>query len=760
MQRHLEPEVELDGPAGHGLGQGGTGERAQGRALDKGQRVGGGAAQPGLQIKLGLAGHQVADFGLRLPQLQLRPLAHMGPHLIELQPGAIDLQPRLRHLQARPRRAVGGQHVGGCVVEHHVAQLGRDAKLPAARATVGELPQIAADLQLRLADAPRDNGVAQVAARIGRHVERQVAVDARGVGAQQPALQFEQARKARPRRAEGRVGAAPDQLQLGFEVGVAQPQLGRFNTNSLGADPPLDAGLQQFEWQLRLLKHAGQVELPVFYAQLGLAAAGTKAEVDLGPTHARAPGCVHVPAAGVAVHRRRSPGAQADVAQAPAGAPAGSGRTCARARARARIGRGWGGAPLQGNLLHQAAGRGLAQATVQRLGQGQLQRQLAQHLRIELLALERKPHRGRAVAAGVLVAHIAPWPDQPSGGAKAQPVGAQGGLQARVLQFEPGLQVLQFKGLRHLRPLQLQPLQAQVGAGVVQRTLLPIQPKPGRALPLLHLHPEPAGGVDVTAQLLQIDPRQIGVERAAPVPPRAGPGLPPGPGELGLQAKALAPCRRRGSVEPELVLATAVARYPVDARQHQRLGAGPGVVVPAHGALQNGQLGLVQQPVGQGAVRIGLLQVAQVDAAQQQAAVGAAAQIEHRAFHDELIETQPPERMQRKRRAHTGQAQRLGAAGVAQHHIAQVQTGHRSAGVGLQRADLDLHPQPVAGYALQRRTPFVNSWHNDHMQCGPTEPEQQPRDRQQPQERTQQTGLPVQPAGRCGGIWFFEHTKL
>ncbi len=613
-------------------------------------------------------------------------------------------------------------------------------------------------MQLRLADAPRDDGVAQVAARIDPDVERQVAVDARGVGAQQPPLELEQARKARARRAEGGVGAAPNQLQFGFEVGVAQPHPGRFDADSLGVHLPLETGLQQVQVHLRLLKHAGQVELPVFKAQLGLAAAGAETEVELGPAHAGAPGCVHVPAAGVAVHRRRGPGAQAGVAQAPAGAPGGSGR--ARACACARIGLGWGCAPLQGNLLHQAAGRGLAQPMVHRLGQGQLQRQLAQHLRIELLALERKPRRSRAVAAGVLVAHVAPRPDQPGGGAKAQPVGAQGGLQALVLQFEPGLQLLQFKRLCHLRPLQLHPLQAKVGAGLLQRTLLPIQPKPDRPLPLLHLHPQPAGRIGVMLQVLQIHPRQIGVERAAPLAPWAGPGLPPGSGELGLHAKALPPSRGRRSVEPELVRAAAVARHPIDAREHQRPRAGSGVVVPAQSALQNRQFGLGQQPVGQGAARALVLQVAQVDAAQQQAAVGAAAQIEYGALHDELIETQPPERMQRDRRTHAGQAQRLAAVGVAQHHIAQVQAGHRAAGVGLQRTDLDLHPQPVAGYALQRRTPFVNSWHNDPMQCGPTEPQQQPRNRQQPQQRTQQTGLPVQPAGRCGGVGFIEHTKL
>ena len=329
-----------------------------------------------------------------------------------------------------------------------------------------------------------------------------------------------------------------------------------------------------------------------------------------------------------------------------------------------------------------------------------------------------------------------------------------------MLQLEPGLQVLQLERLRHFGPLQLHPLQAEVGAGLAQRTALPIEPQARRSLPLLHLQAQPVGRVDVAPHLRPIDPRQVGIEGAAPIAPLARAQLPERAGEIAAHAQALAPVRGRGGVEPELVLAPGVAQHQVDARELGHGQRGAGLVVPAQRALQQGQLGLPQQPVGQRAFVAGVFEVAQIDAAQQPAPIGAAAQLQHRAFDHDLIKAQPPQRGQRQRGAHAGQAQRFGAGGVAQHHVAQLQAGHRAAGVGRQGPDLDLHPQRLAGHALQRRTPLVNSWHNELMQRHPTEPQQQPRRHQQPQQRTQQPGLPVQPARWMGGAGFIEHTKL
>ena len=298
----------------------------------------------------------------------------------------------------------------------------------AARLLIGKVPQIAAHPHQRLLDAPGDDGTAQPGFGLWPHVERQVAQHhLRRVGAQEAAIELEHAGKARARRALGRVGAAPAQLQLGLEVRVAQQQARHLDGDQIARHAPAQAGFQPLQRHPGLFKYAGQIEVPVFEPQRSLPAVGGEAEVEVGTNDAGASGRVHVPTLRMAVHRRSSAGAQPDVAQAAAGTPGGRGPRLVGACGLA-CARSLGGAPLHLHLLHQAAGGGFAQPLVRERGQGQLQRQLAQHLRIEPLGLERKTGRGRGAAAGVLVAHIAARPHQPVGGAKAQPVGAQSGL--------------------------------------------------------------------------------------------------------------------------------------------------------------------------------------------------------------------------------------------------------------------------------------------------------------------------------------------
>jgi hypothetical protein len=594
--------------------------------------------------------------------------------------------------------------------------------------------------KLDLGGAGRPDGFAQVAAHIVTDAQGQVAVHPGAVGAAEVGFDVEQPGKARGRRAGGRIGGLPAHPGRAVGIGALQADLVQVDLDAFALQAPAGGRLQPAHRDQRVLEDVGQLDMPVGDQHLGAAPVLIEFEVDTGTGHTRPSGQGVEPGGGHAAAGR--------TAQAQ-GLHHATGTETPLAKG---FERGLGVVGLPGGIKVGDLAFGL-QAVQPAVG-GRPQRQAGGHLteRAQVDAFGPQHRRGGAFATGnrMTDAQHPARPDVSVTGSETQviaaeaetvgvPVGSQATLQTHQVQLgqigtQPGPQVLQ----------------VQLGGDRTDLAALHVGPGLHAALAGEHLD-VPLGQVDVATQPTHVDAGKLGVQLAAPVVP--WPGRPVGGvrhqieqglAQAGAQAEALAPFGRRCGVQPHLVLPAAVAHHQIQLPQRQRsVGLGPQLVGPAHGALADDELGLVEEPVARLASAV-VVAAADVQPGHFDPALGGAPHVEDRRVDDDLFDTQPPQRGHGHRHVDLRQQQGFLAPRVEQAHVAQCDDGDQGrqqalfarGRLGAQFADAHRYTHTGADPSLHGRAPLADSRHNPQVEGSPAECEQSPGGQHDPQQQS------------------------
>ena len=368
---------------------------------------------------------------------------------------------------------------------------------------------------------------------------------------------------------------------------------------------------------------------------------------------------------------------------------------------------------------HLAGGRGGRRRCRQRVAAGLGQRLLARvadvgapalaHEHAALLLLPRHPHvagRPRHAVDGLEAEVLGRQRDARRVAARAQP-------PARVGDGQP----LHVGGQAHAHAVQL-----QVGGGRAPMVVLEVEPQAQRSGAALQVERQ----VDVVLELRDVAARQVGVDGAGPAAPVAGVGKQRLAGS-GAQREAVAPRGGWRGVHAHVVRAQAVAQHDVHVGELER-GRVALLVDPAHRAVAQHQFLLAEEPVERGRlvgagnrgarrqVEAADVHVAGLVPPHQQAGVLDVELGQARRHHEQ--------RARGQRRGHPRQAQRLGAGGVAQHHVAQVQRGDPARRPHADRTDAHRNPYRAAGMPFHVGAPILDVRQNPPMKSQPGEHEQ------------------------------------
>ena len=411
----------------------------------------------------------------------------------------------------------------------------------------------------------------------------------------------------------------------------------------------------------------------------------------------------------------------------------------------------------------QAAHRALGVELVQQIAQAPADRQalseVGQRRQVQPvgaeLAARHRVHLGDVGQRHGL--HLAPLRGQPAGGPGLAVAGGEG--QALHRQSHAGRRPVGHKTPAQLQKGQWLEIARQAHRHVLHRGvqrqrlrqgLVPVDPGAQRGLAVLQIHRQ----IDLLAQAVHIDLRQVGIERAFPALPVAGPRQQRAACQRP-QREALAPIGRRRGVQAELMLPPGIAHHQQHIPQLQRRRAAQ-LVHPAQHAAPDHELMLLEQPVGRRAAvhrSAGFGRpAAQVQPGHMPAAAGVAPHLQPRILDQQLrkAQAQRQQRRHRQRRRHAWQAQGLAAPAVAQHHIVQREGRHPAGALGFDAADLHRMPERAAGLRLHLRAPIIQAGQNHPVQSQPqrqgSQPQRQEGPEQQRQQRTRQA--PPTLAGR------------
>ena len=565
---------------------------------------------------------QIGDAGLHARELPARVALHAAAGVRHLHAVVVKDQLARQILQRRPRGLLGrlqrARHVG----QRDAVHLAGKAEFAAGRrARAGDFAQIALDAHRHIARLALLDCVAHVVARRAGNAQRQVAVDARAVGAAERARQIQHAGKALGALLAG--GGLPARLEAAGGILVVQRQLVHVQLDVPAlAHAPARRGLEFGQRNARLLEHARKLERAVLDIQRGVATDRRGFQLDGGALQA-----------GNALHR---------LATGPRRRRARGHRQAADARLHAPVLRRLERAvPARVDALDQPLHRVLRQPLVHGRRQRQALRDLGQRGQVELVAHQLAARRQAAGAVAVAEPHVAARPRQAVGIDEVQIARADLHAAARVAPADaPGergegqrLQAL-IEGGRH-------GAQRHVGGGAGEHALLQVGPQAQRAVAALQIDAPVGLQIGVLAQARDIDAAQVGVGVAVPVAPVAGVAAEKGLAKLADEREAVAPRRIRRGVHTQLVPAIAVARHELHIGQlHRRRLAL--LVDPAHAAAAHQELGLREKPVRRR--RVALRIARQVDAGHQQAAIGGAAQLQLGFIDHQLLETTAPQR--------------------------------------------------------------------------------------------------------------------
>ena len=746
-ERDVQRQAQL-GRAGHrGLRQAVTGPAAHRGAVQVAQQVAGRAADLALHLQQGLR-RQLADAALHLAQLQA-PQPHAG--LLELQGIALEHQLAADRGKGRPGRFPGRiaftRRHRRDRRQRHVLQLAGQAELAVAPVHIGEVPQVALHAEDGIAHrATGDRPAHPVAGRLA-DAQRQVAGHPVGLQLVELAAQRQHPRQpaalaeaaARPGvplglQAAAAVGiveahAAERQLnaRLGIAGGAAAAGLGHGRSDRGGRrrlDAPLQLGGEPGHRHRGLLEHARQLDRAVGQPQLGLAAGlgGLQAQVGAAPAG---------PADATGLGRRRCGDRQAaDLGPRAVGA-----------------GRVQRPVPAGGQAAHGALGVELveqrAQALADRQALGQIgQRGQVQPVGAELAAGHRVAGAHLGQAHGLLLAparrQLAGQPALAVTGGEGQPVDGQGHAAGRALGHEAPAQLLKCQRLQGRRQAHRDVAHRGLQRQRQRQRLVPVDPGPQRGLAMLQADRQ----VHMLAQAVDIHLGQVGIQRALPALPVAGPRQQRAARQRA-QRETLAPAGRRGGVQAELMPAPGVAHHQQHVVELQRRSTTQ-LVHPAQHAAADHQLVLLEQPVGRSAaihrrIARGLGQV-DIQPGHMPAALGVAPHLQARVLDQQLLEAQAQRQQgrHRQRRRHLRQAQCLAPTRIAQHHVLQHQGRHPAGALGGDAADLHRMPECAAGLCFQLRAPFVQPGQNQPMQAQPHRQGPDPQPQEEPEQQGQQ----------------------
>jgi len=112
---------------------------------------------------------------------------------------------------------------------------------------------------------------------------------------------------------------------------------------------------------------------------------------------------------------------------------------------------------------------------------------------------------------------------------------------------------------------------------------------------------------------------------------------------------------------------------------------------------------------------------AHVQPGDEDTAARVAADLQLRAFDQQLLEAQleRPQRARRERGRHARQMQRRALLGVEQGHVAQLEAGHPAAALGAQRPDAHRHAEGPGGLGLDLGAPLLDSRQNPPVKSQP-----------------------------------------
>ena len=220
-------------------------------------------------------------------------------------------------------------------------------------------------------------------------------------------------------------------------------------------------------------------------------------------------------------------------------------------------------------------------------------------------------------------------------------------------------------------------------------------------LPLAHVGPRTGAAVagfevnakgvqaDVLFDTRHIDPTKLGKYLARPFAPLARTTGQQGLPENTAQAKTLTPLSRRSSVQAHQMTAATVSQYAINlAQDHWRCLAQ--LVVPAHCAAFDGQLGLRKNPVS-GRICVAMT-MRNIESANIDLAVDGPADFKHRLVYKKLFKPPPPKRGRRQGSQQAWQPQSFAPLQIEQHHITQLKRRYQALGSGCDLADVNSNP--------------------------------------------------------------------
>ena len=558
--RQAQPQLQIGIARAAGLGQGVARHARQGRGGHEAQHF---RQRP---PRLGVHPHhgaiQVGNLRLHLGQARLRQ-AHEGAcRPLHLHGRALKDQLARQLRERRPAqrfvRLQAGRHVG----IGHVLHLRGDAEVAPLGVVEGHVVQVAPDLEIHMAGHPRHHRLLDIAARLGRNAQRQVAVHPRAIGPGERTRQIQHARKARAVRHAGRVAGVPRHAGLALGIGIGKVDVAGLHRNALALQLPAHIGAEFVQRQHGVFKHAGQHQGTGLDGQGGLAAGLVQVKFRVGVAQAQR-----------TVRLFRGGPGQREALHLPPHLVLLQG-----------IER-----PFPGGLdfLHHALGRIGGNGIVGCGRQGQAAGNLGQRGQVQLVGTELALRRRLARSLGVLQLEVATRPVQAIVGHKLQPLGRK--FKA-PLQAAPPQAAFDGGQLQRLQP------RAQGGVHVGQRQV-------GRAahdLAALHIGPGPQGTtaarhvnahIGMVAQARDIHPREMGKQLPVPVLPIAVTHPQQRRAEHAHQREAVAPGLGGRGVHTQTVAPVAVAQHHIHLLQRQ-LGGAAHLVVPAHGALADHHLAL------------------------------------------------------------------------------------------------------------------------------------------------------------------------
>ena len=572
--------------------------------------------------------------------------------------------------------------------------------------------------------------MADIAAGID-HAQRQIANHTRADHLIERAFDVEQPGKARCARLGRAATGGPAAAQVGLQVGVGELHAldlyrhRRRLARGMRADAPAHLGAQPVERQHGFFEHAGQVERSVEHRRPDVAAALVGVEFDIGLPHPGSAGLIRL---------RRRFGVERQPlerdTQLVLRRQLAVLRRCALRLRRCVIpaqAQAFGDAlrveviePLSKRRIHrQALGQPRHQRQVQPLGA-----QFATaHAAIGLLTQAQRDVAGgpahtiageKAKAAGSKLAAGVGLPGAEAAGDFAEPHRLETGAQAK----------------RHIA-------QGHIKAHRPGAPFVELDPGTQRALALIQI--ERQGGV--LPQGADVGARQVGIGRALPALPVATVSE-QRLRELGHQRETLAPLRWRRGIDAHLVLEQGVAHHQLHVGQRQRRGRVQ-LIDPAQRAAANGELMLIEEPVGQR--RIALAGPAEIKTGDEQLARLVAMHLEVGALNDELLEEVLPRQhgMHRQGGLHPRQAQRQRALRVKDLDVSQLQRGRQAARGHDDLADANRVAEHAARALLDGLSPAIDVRQNGPVQSRPDQHQQAPRSDQQVAEQPHHAHPPL-----------------